>query len=263
MSESAGLVGKVALVTGGGRGIGEGIARSLGAAGATVVVADISADEAERVAQAIGDAGGQARAVELDVTSVPGIESVTESVLTELGRLDIAANSAGVLGIDPVEQIEPADWDRVMDVNAKGVFFCCRAQIAAMRAAGNGGTIVNIASLAGKYGIPRQSHYTASKFAVVGLTNALAKEVATEAITVNSICPGIVATRMWLGEGGTADTRRHPGESKQQSWERHQREMLPQGVAQTPEDIGSTVVFLAQSPHITGQALAVDGGASL
>ncbi|MFV0426232.1 MAG: SDR family NAD(P)-dependent oxidoreductase [Beutenbergiaceae bacterium] len=263
MSDTAALAGKVGLVTGGGRGIGEGIAMTLGRAGAHVVVADIAASQAQRVADAIREGGGQATGVGLDVTAAADIDSTVQQILADHGRLDVAANSAGVLGIDPVEQIAPADWDRVMDVNAKGVFFCTRAQIAAMRAAGNGGTIVNVASLAGKYGIPKQSHYTASKFAVVGLSNALAKEVATEGITINALCPGIVATRMWLGEGGTADTRRLPGESKDESWERHQREMLPQGVAQTPEDMGQTVLFLAQSPHITGQALAVDGGASL
>lgn len=263
MTSALPLAGKTALITGGGRGIGAGIARSLAEAGAEVFLADIDLDIATSAAKDLQQDGLSASQIRVDVTSEESVTSMVETVVERAGRLDIAVNSAGVLGVSPIESISSADWDRVLDVNAKGVFLSCKHELAAMRKLeGSAGcSIVNIASLAGKVGLALQTHYTASKFAVVGFTNALAKELAHEGITVNSICPGIVGTRMWLGQDGTAHAKRQPGESDEDSWLRHQKEMLPQGVAQSPEDIGRTVVFLALSPHITGQAISVDGGA--
>lgn len=257
------LTGKISLVTGGARGIGEGIAVSLAEAGATVVIADISHGEADRTAAAIRARGGKAHGAFVDVSSPDSLDNLVKGIVAEHGQLDLAVNNAGVLGVAPLEDIDSAEWDRVMDVNAKGVFFSCQSEVAAMRAQHTPGSIVNIASLAGKVGLALQSHYSASKFAVVGITNSIAKEVAREAITVNAICPGIVGTRMWLGDGATADAKKLPGETEDESWQRHQQTLLPQGTAQTAEDIGRTVVFLALSPHITGQAISVDGGASL
>ena len=125
------------------------------------------------------------------------------------------------------------------------------------------GHIINTSSIAGKVGFPNLSHYSASKFGVIGFTNAIAKEVAKEGITVNALCPGIVGTGMWRGETGLSGLWANPGETEEQSWERHQNAFLPQGVAQTPEDMGQMVVYLASASHVTGQALAVDGGFSL
>ena len=120
-----------------------------------------------------------------------------------------------------------------------------------------------MSSIAGKVGFPDLSHYSASKFAVIGFTNAVAKEVAADGITVNALCPGIVGTGMWRGDDGLSDRWREPDETEEQSWQRHQKTLLPQGVAQTPEDMGQMAVYLASANHVTGQAIAVDGGFSL
>jgi len=256
------LQGLSAAITGGGRGIGAGVAERLAALGAEVTVADLDVDVAEATAARIRNAGGRATAVHVDVTSEQSVRGLIEAVVATTGRLDIAVNSAGVFGVSPVVSTTESDWDRVMAVNAKGVFLSCKHEVVAMLRNGPaGGRIINIASLAGKVGIALQAHYSASKFAVVGFSNALAKEVAGEGITVNSVCPGIVGTRMWLGEGGTADARRKPGESIEESWQRNQKEYLPQGDAQTVDDIAEAVLFLVRSPHVTGQAISVDGGA--
>jgi len=150
-------------------------------------------------------------------------------------------------------------WDLTMAVNVKGVFLACQAAIPVIKKRG-GGAIINIASVAGKNGHPGLAHYCASKFAVVGFTNALAKELAPDGIRVNAICPGILRTQMWEY---LADTLKQPGESKEASWDRWVRSFIPLGRAQTPEDIGSLAVYLASAANITGQAMNVDGGIEL
>jgi meso-butanediol dehydrogenase/(S,S)-butanediol dehydrogenase/diacetyl reductase len=171
-------------------------------------------------------------------------------------------NNAGVVSLGGVGELTLEQWNEVIDVNLRGVFLCCQAEIALMRRTGFG-RIINTSSIAGKVGFPNLSHYSASKFGVIGLTNAIAKEVAKDGITVNALCPGIVGTGMWRGEKGLSALWAQPGETEEQSWKRHQELFLPQGVAQTPEDMGQMAVYLACAPHVTGQALAVDGGFSL
>ena len=149
-----------------------------------------------------------------------------------------------------------------MNINARGVFLCCQAELRLMREH-RFGRIINLASIAGKVGFPDLSHYSASKFAVIGFSNAFAKEVAREGITVNALCPGVVGTGMWRGDEGLSSRWAEPGETEEQSWERHQAALLPQGEAQTVEDMGQLAVYLACAPHVTGQAIAVDGGFSL
>ena len=158
-----------------------------------------------------------------------------------------------------ISDLTEAEWDRLMTVNAKGVFLCTQAELSYMLPR-NEGRIINISSIAGKMGIPMLSHYCASKFAVLGFTNAIAKEVATTKITVNAVCPGIIGTDMWLGEKGLANVFMMPEETQEDSWQRNLQAFIPQGVAQTEEDIGEAVLFLASADHITGQALNVDGG---
>jgi meso-butanediol dehydrogenase/(S,S)-butanediol dehydrogenase/diacetyl reductase len=144
----------------------------------------------------------------------------------------------------------------------RGVSLSIQAGVAVMHKQQDG-RIINTASIAGKVGFPALSHYSATKFGVIDFTNAVAKEVTTEGITVNALCAGIVGTGMWRGETGLSGKWVLPDESEESSWERYQKIFLPQGVAQTAEDMGQMVVYLACAPHVTGQALAVDGHFSL
>jgi meso-butanediol dehydrogenase/(S,S)-butanediol dehydrogenase/diacetyl reductase len=256
------LDGKVALVTGGGQGLGEGIAKKLAEAGCNIAVADINKENAEKVAKDIEAMGRKAIAVEVDVTDWEQVQNMVKETVEELGGLDIAVNNAGVISIKPVEELTEADWDHVLNVNTKGVFLCAKAEIPYLKKQ-EWGRIINTASIAGKMGFPDLAHYSASKFAVVGFTNALAKELAKTKITVNAICPGIIGTQMWYGDKGLAAKWKGEDETMEQSWQRNQEALIPQGVAQTPEDMGDLAVYIATAPHVTGQAVAVDGGMTL
>jgi meso-butanediol dehydrogenase/(S,S)-butanediol dehydrogenase/diacetyl reductase len=256
------LEGKIALVVGGGRGIGAGIAMSLAQAGADVLIADFDADLAAGSAADIEKLGRRSAAIQVDVRDTADVQAMIDTVERDFGRLDIAVNNAGIVSLGSVGELSVEQWDDVMAINLRGVFLCCKAELALMRKT-KSGRIINISSIAGKVGFPDLSHYTASKFGVIGFTNAFAKEVAREGITVNALCPGIVGTGMWRGDAGLSGRWAQPGETEEQSWERHQASLLPQGEAQTPEDMGQLAIFLASAPHVTGQAIAVDGGFSL
>lgn len=251
-----------ALVTGGGRGIGQGIALALAEAGADVAVADLDIAIARETASKVESLGRRSLALKVDVADADSVNRLVNDVAADFGRLDIAVNNAGIISIKSVAELSAVDWDQIMAVNAKGVFLCTQAELRVMRPK-RFGRIINVASIAGKVGFPDLSHYSASKFAVIGFTNAVAKEVATEGVTVNALCPGIVGTGMWRGNEGLSGRWRQEGESEEASWERHQKTLLPQGVAQTPEDMGQLAVYLASAAHVTGQAIAVDGGFSL
>lgn len=256
------LKGKVALVTGGGRGLGQGIVKRLAEEGCDIAVVDMIEENAKKVAEEVKAMGHRAIALKIDVTKWDQVQNMVKQTIDQLGGLDIAVNNAGVISIMPVEELTEKDWDFVLDVNAKGVFLCCKAVIPHMKKQ-NWGRIINTASIAGKIGFPDLAHYSASKFAVVGFTNALAKELAKTKITVNAICPGIIGTQMWYGSTGLAEKWKETGESMDKSWKRHQETLIPQGEAQTPEDMGDLAVYFATSPHVTGQAVAVDGGMTL
>ncbi|MEH6387796.1 MAG: SDR family NAD(P)-dependent oxidoreductase [Pseudomonas profundi] len=266
MSESTAvdfsLAGKVALVTGAGRGIGQGIALSLAQAGADLILADYDPGIAEEAAAKVRAIGRRALALQVDVSQSASVNDMIEQVREHFGRLDVAVNNAGVVSLGKVDELPVSEWDRIMNINARGVFLCCQAELRLMREH-KFGRIINLASIAGKVGFPDLSHYSASKFAVIGFSNAFAKEVAREGITVNALCPGVVGTGMWRGDEGLSARWAEPGETEEQSWERHQVALLPQGEAQTIEDMGQMAVFLACAPHVTGQAIAVDGGFSL
>lgn len=250
------LKGQVAVVTGGARGIGRGIALSLAQAGADVLLADLLEEPLATTADEVRALGRRAAICKVDVTQAVQLEGMVRQAISELGGLDILVNCAGVISIHSVSELTERDWDFVMNVNAKGTFLGCKAALPHLLAQKRG-RIVNIASIAGKEGFPNLSHYSASKFAVVGFTNALAKEVAREGITVNAICPGIVRTYMW---DRLSDEWKNEGESVEESWQRHQLALIPQGRAQTPEDMGRLAVFFATMDNVTGQSVNVDGG---
>lgn len=254
------LEGKVALVTGAGRGIGEGVARHLAAAGACVLVADIDSNAAAAVSASLNKDGRTALAATADVTSAKQIEAMVQKAIQEFGRLDIAVNNAGIVGANSLQDISEAEWDRLFEVNVKSVFLCCRAQAQLMEKNG-GGAIINMASVAGKMGVPGMCHYAASKFAVIGFTQSIAKEYARRRVRINAICPGIVGTKMWKGSEGLATLWKGENETVEEAWNRHVDTLLPQGEPQTPEDIAEAVIYLALAPHVIGQALNVDGGA--
>lgn len=256
------LDGTRVLVTGAGSGIGAAIAHELVARGASVAVTDLDEQAARTVAEQLTAGGAEARAYRLDVTDREQIEAVTARVEEDLGALTGWVSNAGVSTMDRFVDITERDLDLMLEVNTKGVFLC--GQVAARRLAANGGgRIVNIASMAGKKGAaPFLAHYVASKFAVVGLTQAMAVELGPDGITVNAVCPGFVATSMqdrelaWEAElrGATPD---------------QVRQMMvddtPLGRIETPEDVARPVAFLLSddAAFITGEALAVNGGAHM
>src|SRR5581483_6176781 len=194
------LDGKVAIVTGGGRGIGRAIALRLAQDGARVVVADLNENNASHVAQEIQDKGGDAFAFAVDVTRMERVEEMIRETIARYGRLDILVNNAGIGAIAPLMDTDEKTWDAVMDVNAKGVLLCSQAAARQMIAQGNGGRIINNASGAGKIapgkGTPLGA-YAASKHAVVALTKQLGLELSDYQILVNCVCAGIVDTDMW------------------------------------------------------------------
>jgi len=253
---------KTVFITGAGGGIGKAIAITFAKSGANVVLADVKKEFVEPLIGDIQKLGAKALALALDVTEYQSVKNAVDEAVKTFGTLDIVVNNAGVVGIGSIEEIDEQEWDRVLSVNAKGVFICTKVALEVMKPQ-KSGAIINTASIAGKMGMAHLSHYVASKFAVIGFTNSIAKEVAETGITVNAICPGIIGTGMWRGEGGIADRWKQPGETEAQSWERNKKTLIPQGVDQSAEDIAEAVVFLASAPHITGQAIAVDGGMTM
>ncbi len=245
------LKDKVAIVTGSGRGIGEGIARVLGRAGAAIVVMDMNPKNAESVAEAITKEGGRALPLVANVTQEDTLEKMVQETVKQFGTLDILVNNAGIESSPKLlTDLTKAQWDKVIAVNLTGVFLCCKAVIPTMIAKGKG-RIVNIGSIASlRMTFFGSAEYTASKHGVVGLTQHLAWELADHNITVNTVCPGGVLTP--LMEMGTNREMR----------ERLTKRLVPLGRFCTIEEIGRAVLFLAsdQSDMITGQNLAVDGG---
>jgi meso-butanediol dehydrogenase/(S,S)-butanediol dehydrogenase/diacetyl reductase len=200
-------------------------------------------------------------AVEADVTDADSCRALVAAARERLGRLDVLVNNAGVVRVGPLRDYEEASWDRTFDVNVKGVFLMSRAAIPAIEA-GGGGAIVNVASVAGLKGYADLSRYSASKFAVVGLTQAMAQELAPAGIRVNAVCPGIVATSMWLDHlarqealaAATQTTR------PQDTYRAVVTGRIPLGRDQTPEDIGAAALYLASADNVSGIALPVAGG---
>jgi NAD(P)-dependent dehydrogenase (short-subunit alcohol dehydrogenase family) len=250
--------GRVALVTGAGRGIGRAIALELASLGARLIVAELDAATGERTASAVRALGRDAVALTIDVTQRDDLARMVATALESFGRLDILVNNAGVFRAEPVQAIDDAHWERVMDINAKAVFFACQAALPSMLDAG-GGAIVNIASMAGKIGTPASLVYGASKAAVISLTRSLALAVAADGVRVNCVCPGFVETEMW-----SQLEREMSAMLGVSQTEFHERRLaqIPLGRWETPEDVARVVGFLAsaRSGYVTGEALNVSGG---
>jgi NAD(P)-dependent dehydrogenase (short-subunit alcohol dehydrogenase family) len=247
------LDGKVALVTGGASGIGAGIARVLAAAGARVAIGDLDEAAASAVA---GPLAGPGLGVRLDVTSRNGVDQAVTRVESELGPVDVLVNNAGVSSVTPFVDITDADWDRLVGVNLRGVLVVTQRVLPSMLDRRRG-RIINISSMAGKEGLPNLAHYCATKFGVIGLTQALAKEVADRDVTVNAVCPGVVRTPLW-DDPDTGILNQLDGENGWQAFVSG----IPLGRPQSAEDIGHACAYLAcdAAANITGEALNVSGG---
>lgn len=248
---------RVAVVTGGGSGIGAAIARELAGRGFVTVVTDVDGAAAARVAGELP----KAASMPLDVTAAEAANEVAELTLEEHGSLDVWVSNAGISHMARFTEVSAEDLDRTLAVNLKGVFVCGQAAARAMRRTGRGGVIVNTASMAGKQGrVAFLSDYVASKFGVIGLTQAMAYELAADGIRVNSVCPGYVATPMQDRElGWEAELRGVAAEQVRQLWV----DDTPLRRLETPEDVARVVAFLASEDavFITGEAIAVNGGA--
>ena len=251
---------KNAVVTGAGRGMGRAIALDLAEAGANVAVADIDRETVEETSEEVKELGRESVAIHADMGSVADIDRMITEAKDAFGRVDIIVNNAGVTRYLYVMDVEEADWDRIHRVNAKGVFFCMQRAAREMIAQGDGGRIINIASVAGKgYSGTSNAAYAASKGAVISMTMIAAHQLAQHDINVNAICPGVTVTELSI------TNLRQRAESMGVSiaeLEQARDARIPLGRANTPDDIAAMARFLSGegARNITGQAFNVDGG---
>lgn len=255
------LQDKVAIVTGAARGIGREVALALAREGARVAAADIADIDGPEFRELLKEAErGRLDLLPLqaDVAASASVEEMIRKTLVRFGGLDILVNAAGVISVSPVLEMEEREWDRVINVNLKGVFLCCKAALPHLLKSGEA-RIINVASVAGKAGRPGLAHYSASKHAVQGFTKSLAYEVAPHNITVNAVNPGIVDTPMW-SEVLAPHFGRLRGADPRKTFATIIKERIPLGRPQTLDDIAQAVLFLCKSPNITGSSLTVDGG---
>lgn len=256
------LEDKVAIVTGGARGIGRGIAAALARAGADVAIGDrIDVDElaseAAETVKAVEAEGRRAIVLRCDVTRREDCEELVAAAVGQLGGLHVVCANAGVQGVSPVIDLDPAEWERVLRVNATGTFLTCKAALPHLIAQGQG-SIVNTASVTGLRGAPNMAHYSASKFAVIGFTESLAGEVAQHGVRVNCICPSGVRSGMTLDM--LIDRTGIDPSQADDLWTKVAKKRSPLGVSVEPSDIGEAVVYLCRSDAVTGVALPVTGG---
>jgi len=247
------LEGKVALVTGGARGIGRAVCEAMADAGAKVAVADLREDDAAETAQAIGGLP-----VEMNVMDFDALSDSAQQVENALGGIDILVNNAGIFNMASIDRITPEDYRRQYDVNVGGTIFACQAVIPFMKKRG-GGAIINFSSQAGRRGEPNITLYCSTKAAVISITQSLALELATDNIRVNAIAPGVIDTPMCdvVDAQFSHYANKHRGQKK-----REVGEAVPFGRMGDPRDIADPCVFLASdaSRYITAQTLNVDGG---
>jgi NAD(P)-dependent dehydrogenase (short-subunit alcohol dehydrogenase family) len=243
------LQDRIAVVTGAGSGNGRAMAIGMGREGAHVVIADVNQQGAEMTAQEIAALGRQTLVLKTDVSQVSDIEAMVKAVTERFGRIDILVNNAGVIVRQPMLEITEETWDRILDINLKGVFFCTQAVARVMVRQGKG-KIINIASVVGVRAEPRRLHYNTSKAGVIMLTKSAAVELAPFHVNVNAIGPGLIETPM------THDLIGDIGQAK------YWQENIPWGRIGKPEDLVGAAIFLAsdEADYITGVTIFVDGG---
>ena len=254
------LLDRVAIITGSGSGVGRAIALAFAKEGANVVVADVKEELARRTATEIEAIGRRALAIKVDVRFAREIDRVIQKTLEKFGKIDILVNNAGVNMMASAINLTEEEWDYVMDVNAKGVFLCSKAVAKQLIKQGNGGKIINISSNSGKTGEPYQAHYCASKFAIIGLTQSMALELAPHKINVNAICPDFVEETDMQTQLTNLEAklrRISPEEVK-----KRKLSSIPVGRMAKPEEVAKAVVFLASddASYMTGQAINFSGG---
>ena len=282
------LAGKTAIVTGAGQGIGKGIALYLAGEGADVAVAEFNEETAASTAAEVEQSGRRALACPLDISAVASVRAMVDEVASRLGHVDILVNNAGVVQTKPMLDLTEEDWDRVIDVNLRGTFFCLQAVARRMidqapddlkkaraptdiftidagasapppRSGESCGKIVNLASISGRRGRPLSTHYAASKAAIISVTQSAALALAPYNINVNAVAPGVVPTPMWeaIDQDRAALFGAAPGEAMAAFIR-----TIPLQRASGPRDIAAAIAFLCSSDadYITGQTLNVDGG---
>jgi 3-oxoacyl-[acyl-carrier protein] reductase len=242
------LQGRVALVTGGSRGIGAAVAQALASAGAALAVCARNGEAAAASAAAIVGRGGQAFGVAADVSRAADAERAVAACVERFGRLDILVNNAGITRDGLVMRMKDEDWSDVLAVNLNGPFYCARAALRAILKQKQSGRIINVGSVVGSMGNPGQANYVASKAGLIGLTKALSKEVASRGVTVNAVAPGFIETDM---TAGLADAVKDA-----------YRAQIPLGRFGTAPEVAAVVAFLASdaAAYITGQVIHVNGG---
>lgn len=250
---------KLAIVTGAGQGIGEAVAHRLAKEGYVVGVADINATTSDQVAQDLKDEGYEAKAYQLDVAHRDEVFALIDEAVNDFGELAVFVNNAGVAFIETFVDSDPEKFERLIDVNLKGTYWGIQASAKQFLKQGNGGRIVNAASLAGVEASALQSAYSASKFGIRGLTQSAAKELAEDHITVNAYNPGVVRTPLRDAIDETTSAIKHKSIPEQQA---DVLTEIANGREATPEDVANVVAWFVSddAEYITGQSIMVDGG---
>jgi len=243
------LNGKIALVTGAAAGIGKATAVLLAKHGATVILSDVNTEQGLDVAESIKKSGAHAEFMELDVGNKEQIKEVISAIVSQYGKLDIAVNNAGIGGdLAPLHLVTQEHWDRMMAINLSGQFYCLQAEITAMLKNG-GGSIVNVASLAGLIGVPNGSPYSASKHGLIALTKSAAKEYAGYNIRVNAVCPGFIETNLLHN-------------IPREALEFNKKFIVPMKRLGEAEEVAQTIAYLLSdaASYVTGTSITIDGG---